>query len=507
MTETGSPAISRILSEGLIFFAANFLSRVVFFGMTIVLSRIFMPEEYGHYVLVKTAILCAAVLDVWLLESVMRFHAEHKRKGTAALFQSQVQTIAAWYVTIIMMVMAATLILLSPDASLRQLLLTATVIYILDYLYRLHLQLLRARRDVRAHSVLSFAYAVLRLGIALALIFGWSRSIHSVLLAWIAADVVLLPFLIQRTRKRTRTAINSATNPAMRGRIVSPQLLGQLVRYGLPFLPMAAGWTGLYLADRFMLQYLQEASQLGLYGLASSFAELGYIIPYMLIATPAQAAIIEAWSDGREKGASECLSRLVRLHILIVLPLIAALATLATPIVMTVAREAYLPAAGALALLAPGVLGWGLLSFTNLSFMLKKRTDLLAALGLAGLTVNIVLNGLLIPRYGFLGAATATSLTYTALAAAAWFIAGAYLRLVPRVPWLSVRRSLLATAFMVAATQLAVRLLPVSLLSLILVVGVGALAYCFSLLALGEYQINDGARVIRRLLPRQEQTT
>lgn len=503
MTKSGSPAISRILSEGVIFSAANLLSRLVFFGMTIVLSRIFMPEEYGHYVLVKTAILCAAVLDVWLLESVMRFHAEHKRKGTAALFQSQVQTIAAWHVTIIMMAMAATLILLSPDASLRQLLLTATVIYILDYLYRLHLQLLRAMRDVRAHSVLSFAYAALRFGIALALIFGWSRSIHSVLLAWIAADVVLLPFLIQRTRKRARTA----TNPAMRDRIVPQQLLGQLVRYGLPFLPMAAGWTGLYLADRFMLQYLQEASQLGLYGLASSFAELGYIIPYMLIATPAQAAIIEAWSDGREEGASECLSRLVRLHLLIALPLIAALATLATPIVMTVAHEAYLPAAGALSLLAPGVLGWGLLSFTNLSFMLKKRTDLLAALGLAGLTVNIILNWLLISRYGFLGAAAATSLTYTALAAAAWFMAGAYLRLVPRIPWLSVRRSLLATAFMVAVTQLAVRLLPVSLLSLILVVGVGALAYCFSLIALGEYQINDGARLIRRLLPRQEQTT
>jgi len=200
VTKSGSPAISRILSEGVIFSAANLLSRLVFFGMTIVLSRIFMPEEYGHYVLVKTAILCAAVLDVWLLESVMRFHAEHKRKGTAALFQSQVQTIAAWHVTIIMVVMAATLILLSPDASLRQLLLTATVIYILDYLYRLHLQLLRAMRDVRAHSALSFAYAALRFIIALALIFGWSRSIHSVLVAWIAADVVLLPFLIQRTR-------------------------------------------------------------------------------------------------------------------------------------------------------------------------------------------------------------------------------------------------------------------------------------------------------------------
>jgi len=503
MTTSGSPAVARILSEGAILSVGNLLSRMVFFGMTIVLTRIFLPEEYGHYVLVKTAILFGVILDTWLIESVMRFYADYARKGAAALFQSQVRTIAAWHVIITIVVMASMLTLLPVSPALRQLLLMATAIYVLDYLYRLHLQILRARRDSRAHSLMSIAYALLRLGLALALIFGWSRSIQSVLLAWIAADVTLLPFLVHRANRGVRaTAGRLQPGPA----VLTPPLR-ELFRYGAPFILLGASWTGLYMADRFMLQWLQDASQLGLYGLAGSFAELGYIIPYMLIASPAQAATIEAWAKGSEKGAAECLTRLVRHHFLIALPLIAALATLARPIVMTVTQEAYFPAAAALSLLAPGLLGWGLLAFSNLSFMLKKRTGLLASLGVAGLTMNIVLNGLLIPRFGFLGAAAATSLTYTALAAAGWFVAGTYLRLVPRIPWSSVLRALLASAIMIAATQVAVRVLPVSLPSLVAIGFVGIVAYCLSLLALGEWWIHDGLRAVRRMFPRREQAT
>ena len=494
---------TRILSEGVVFSIGNFLSRAVFFLMTIALTRFFLPEEYGRYVLVKTAILFGAILDTWLLESVMRFYAEHACTGQTASFRTRVWTLATWHLAATAVVALCIVMLLPGDAELRRLLLTAAVIYALDYLYRLHLQILRAKRDAWGHSLLSLAYAVLRLGFALVLIFGWKLCIQSLLYAWIGADAVLLPILVRRSGRVTAPATRE---PLQRPAVPMPSRR-ELFRYGAPFVLLAAGWTGLYIADRFMLQWLQDASQVGLYGLAYSFSELGYIIPYMLIGMPAQAATMEMWAEGREDAVSACLTRLVRCHLLVAIPLIAALATLSGPIIVTIAREAYAPAAHALPLLAPGLLGWGLLAFSNLAFMLKKRTDLLAKLGMAGFAGNVILTLLLIPRFGFLGAAAATSISYVALAAAGWLTAYRHLHLSLRISWRSARNAVLATLILVAATQVTVRTLPTGLLSLAATGCMGVLAYGASLLLLGEWRIQHIFQVARECLMHGKEST
>ena len=169
-----------------------------------------------------------------------------------------------------------------------------------------------------------------------------------------------------------------------------------------------------------MLQHLASPDEVGAYAAATRLSEFWYAIPVALVASASPSLLGVYASDPLRFG--QLMGRLYRGLFWSMLLLAALMSLLASPLVVLLYGDAFAKSGPVLALhvwtgipVALGIASSQYLLAGNLMWISLART-------LAGLVCNVVLNFLLIPRYGALGAAAATACS----SVVATFSMGAY---------------------------------------------------------------------------------
>jgi O-antigen/teichoic acid export membrane protein len=174
---------------------------------------------------------------------------------------------------------------------------------------------------------------------------------------------------------------------------------------------------------------------------------------------------------------------------LMIIPAVVGLAVVAAPLMRLLADEAYFVGYPAIWLVACASMALGLSDLGSSGSMVANRTRLIARNQIVAAIVNLILNLILIPILGFMGAAWSTLLSFLLLAILQTITSKRFLTW--RWPVTSLWRVLAASAAMSAA----VLLLQAGLRSdttvwqvviLLLSILVGALIYGMVLWALGE---------------------
>ncbi|UTF54161.1 flippase [Natronosalvus rutilus] len=167
----------------------------------------------------------------------------------------------------------------------------------------------------------------------------------------------------------------------------------------------------LYHVDIIMLQRFRVSSEVGNYKAALTLAEFLWFVP-LALQTVYVHSTSELWSQNRYQKISSLASRTTRYTFLLTAVMaigLAALADVAVPLYFGSDAE---PAVEPLILLLPGALGFALarpiLAISQGNGQLRYPV---ASTGVAA-GINVVLNFLLIPRFGMHGAAVATSIGY-----------------------------------------------------------------------------------------------
>ncbi len=167
----------------------------------------------------------------------------------------------------------------------------------------------------------------------------------------------------------------------------------------------------LYHIDIVMLQQFRDSASVGNYRAALTLAEFLWFVPIAL-QTVYVHSTSELWSQNRHRKITELASRTTRYTFLVTAIMavgLAALADVAVPVYFGAEAK---PAIEPLLLLLPGALGFALarpiLAISQGNGTLRYPV---AATGIAAV-INVILNAVLIPRYGMSGAAVATSIGY-----------------------------------------------------------------------------------------------
>lgn len=172
--------------------------------------------------------------------------------------------------------------------------------------------------------------------------------------------------------------------------------------------------------DTIMLGWFRTASEIGLYAAAQRPVQLLYIIP-AIIATSFFPTFSRISSSGDKEKFRKVLETALLAVFLIALPITAGGIILGKDIIGFIYGEAYLGAANALKILLlttllvyPGtVISRALFAYD------KQKTFIISAF--IGAVGNIILNGLLIPAHGIIGAALATIIAQTLNNGYIWF--------------------------------------------------------------------------------------
>jgi O-antigen/teichoic acid export membrane protein len=264
-------------------------------------------------------------------------------------------------------------------------------------------------------------------------------------------------------------------------------LLRQMNRFGIPLVPTALFLWVTNFSDRLFLVKLADTSEVGLYSVGVRIASaMVLLLTAFRLAWPAFAYSIE---DDRE--AKRTYAYVLTYLVLVTTWVAAGLALLSPWIVDWIAAPAFAESSRVVGPLAFAAVAFGAYIVVAIGVGRARRTQFNWVVTGAAAAVNIVLNLVLIPPYGMMGAAVATIAAFaTMFVGMAWWAQRIY-----PVPYQWRRVGTAATAGL--ALVVAGKLLDANLAVALLL----ALAYPVALLPLGFYLPAERRAIGARLRP------
>jgi O-antigen/teichoic acid export membrane protein len=192
----------------------------------------------------------------------------------------------------------------------------------------------------------------------------------------------------------------------------SARYFKELVTFGLPYIPAVVFFYVIGNADRLALIHFGAVASLGLLALAAKIGELALMVfsgPVDYVWSP-YAFSVHAEADGPKKIGA-LYTKFVAMYVLMALG-----ASLAAPIgVSLLAKSDYAFAANLVPIVALAWVFNVLTTLSDIGILISKKTWIKPfAIGLVAL-IAVVLQLLLTPRFGVVGAATGTAVTYLTL--------------------------------------------------------------------------------------------
>jgi O-antigen/teichoic acid export membrane protein len=196
---------------------------------------------------------------------------------------------------------------------------------------------------------------------------------------------------------------------------LSWQKLKPMLTYGLPLVPAAFAAWALSLADRIILSRLGSLGEVGQYAIANRLASLLLIglTAFLFALTPFLLSIYSENPPQEKAARARALT-----YLTFILTLTGLVFTLFARELIDVLAPRFDEAYKAVGPLMLGMIGYGIVSLLTMGFSIARKTGRLAVLTVTAAGINIGLNFVLIPLWGIVGAALATTIAYGLLAVA-----------------------------------------------------------------------------------------
>lgn len=361
-------------------------------------TRVFKPEEFGVIALITPLVTLLTIASVLGLDnsSARWFYdsddpADRKRT-IASWFWCQLAVSVALATPLFLAAPQAAQILLGDSAHASLLRLVAVTIPLATFL-KVCGNYLRYQRHAVAAAALSAVSAIglLLLTALLVAVLGWGLPgvYWAVLIAAVITGVTSVLLM------REWLAWSN----------VSLDRLRPMLRFGVPMVPAGiAIWVTLS-SDRFILTLYHGQGEVGIYAVGTAIAA---------VATLGTAAFQMAWgpfafSIAGEDDAPAVYARVLDLYFFAGCALCLAISLFAPELIQVVAPPEYAKATACVPWLTYGVLFAGATYIASLGSGLAKKSGPIALSVVLGAALNIVLNFLMIPSMGMVGAAIATA--------------------------------------------------------------------------------------------------
>jgi O-antigen/teichoic acid export membrane protein len=453
-----------LLRHSLLYLLSHGLPAVISLLTISIYTRLLPPNLYGQYALVlASALLANSVLFQWLRVSLLRFLPAYGERSAILLAALRTGYFAMAGLVLLFGLLAS---LFAVDAGWRDLILIAIPLILARGWFDLDLSIAQSRLSPTRYGLLAFSKAVLALAAGTALILfglGAAAPLLGLMLGMLVPSVILM----------------TGEWRAVGWHRPAPDLMRELLAYGLPLTATFALNFVVGVSDRFLVAWFLGTDAAGAYAASYEFAWSAVLFLMMVINLAGYPLVMRAIEQEGEAAARSQLQQNAVLLLTVGLPVLLG-AVLLGPNLARVVLGPLFREDGALLLpwiAVAAFLGGMMLYYTNLAFQVGHHTTgQLWVMLVAGLA-NLGLNLLWIPRFGLLGAAWATIAAYALGVAVGWWLG----RRVFPLPGLPVD----ATKPLVAALLMALALWPCrtwnGALALMVQIGIGMLVYAIAL--------------------------
>ena len=374
-------------------------------------AHAFTPAEFGAFSLITLAATLAGVVFYLGSSSALARSYFDYQPGAGrqrAVMTALAVTLSGAALQVVLGVILSRWLSLrlfgTPDYALH--LSVALAASAITFVNGLFLVVLRFER--RSAAVVASNVGALALTTALVfwMIFGLKLGIMAPLAATLAAQIFMCAILCFAARRLIGGGISRA------------ELAIQL-RFGIGAVFIGAAYYVLSSADRFLLNELATMDDVGVYSLGYRLGMLihvVFILPFSQIWAPMRMQYRE------EADAPELFTLVVTYYWMIGLLATVSVGLFAREIVSLTSAAEYHEAYRVVPIIMMSHLIYGVIGIIDSGIIFSRKVSYQAVMFAGGVVLNIVLNLVLIPRWGYAGAAWAALVSYAAVAAAAFVV-------------------------------------------------------------------------------------
>lgn len=373
-------------------------------------GRILGPAEYGRFGLVVTLTTAIIILIGNGIPTAMsKYLSEVFEKAPGKIFgikytALKMQVLLMLGVTVIFFLLAPLIAALLRDPSLTPLFQLSSLVIPTFAAASFYFYYFTGLHFFRVQAILKTLRALARVGfiLSLALYFGVEGAVAGYILSPLLVFAVAVILDIVLTRKYFPQAVAEKADSSFSSKT--------LFQFAWPLTLFLVFYEMVITLDLYFVKALLGSDYLtGIYNAALTVGRIPYYLFYAL-AVLLLPAISKSSSENNATETSALVTKSLRLLIILLFPMIALLIAYAPEVLHLFFGERYIAAAAPMSVFAIGV---GFLTvFYILSFAINGagyvKTPMKLAVG--GVILMIILNFLLIPRYGLVGAALSTTI-------------------------------------------------------------------------------------------------
>lgn len=397
-----------LLRHSLSYLVFRGLPGVVNFAALAVFSRLIITSEYGYYAMAVSAVgLAEVAFSGWLRLSLLRFlpACHDAREGfLSTVFFTMLGAGA------VLLAGAGLVALLVEEPFVRDLIMLGIGLVWLEGWFGINLELARSQLQPARYGLYAFARAVLAFlaGLGFALLGLGSRGLLLGVVCGMLAVIV-----VQMCAGEWRSISWAA---------VDLRLLKEMMAYGFPLTATLAVSFVVSSSDRFMLAWLAGAESAGSYAVGCDMVTRAVGLLLVMVNLASYPLTVQALENGGVDAAREAMRKNALLLLALGLPVAIGMLTMAGQITGVVLGPDYrLTAREIIPWIIPAALFANAKAFhADLGFQLGRSTGGQFKVMAVAALLNVVLNLVLIPLYGGIGAAMATCTAYAGAFFLSW---------------------------------------------------------------------------------------
>lgn len=406
---------NKLAKNYIIFFTGTGLSAVAGLVSSIVYNWTFSPDVLGRYSLVNTSYLVLyAFLCGWLASSFFRYYLEYKSSGQETNLFNVIFTLL---LCINAIVVSLLFILYRTIAGSDFLLML--FIFAFNILPRCLVDLFASKfkldNTMKGYFIITVTNSFGTLAISLLLIFVAGLGIMSLVIAPVIVNLLVLMSLILKYRSFFTFSFNKI-------------ILADFWQYGGPLVITGLINVGLALSDRYLIRYFFTDKEVGLYSYAYDLSEKFFKIFVNVFILTIQTYLMQVWHENKDSYSLKVKS-FTRYYYLAFIPLIFIVDTLLDFMFGVVLNKEYIDGRTFTLVVLFAMFFDGLINLANRGFAVHKKTVYLRNVAFGAVAINLTLNVILMPVFGYKTAA------YTTLAAYFAYVLLIYFYSIRKINW------------------------------------------------------------------------
>ncbi len=384
----------KLFSDTLVLGLGTFGSKLLVFLLMPLYTAYLSTSQYSTAeILTSTANLIIPLACVGISNGIFRFAAE-RNSDRVAVFSGSIALLGIG--TVIFLLLSPVLFLIPYFDGYAWMI---PLYVIMANLQSVCAQYIRALDRPRLFALQGVLNTLLTILLNVVLLVVWDMGVMGYVLSVIIGNLLTTAFLVIRARLWRVFSFKR----------IDRGLMKELLRFSLPMVPTTICWLITDLSDRYLVTYFCGEAINGIYSAA-------YKIP--TIVNLVSGIFMQAWQfsavsqSSDEEGCKSFYSEVFGGFLSVIFIGASGLILLSEPLTSLLLNHRYADAAHFMPTLLCAAAIEAIVSFLATVYMVKKKSMNSFVTAMSGAILNLLLNLLLIPRMGAIGAAVATLASY-----------------------------------------------------------------------------------------------